>query len=1154
LIEGEYPIFYDPRERRWRRVRLVGLIFAVSSTLLAALFIASVLVNPILPQLELHPAKALPQMPDTKLKPPRLILTRREARAHRAVRELKGALRKTKYVPGAYPARIVTLPSRVALSASSSSPLAIGFYVNWDDSSYASLKRNLNDLDWLVPAWFKLTEGADSVRVEIDPRALDLIRRERPQLAVLPLIQNYSEDHWDGALVARAVATEDGRRKLISALVDLLERNGFAGLVVDFEEVPAGAQADLLRFVRALHAELGARGLTLAQAVPFDNPDWDYQAYQAATDYLMLMAYDEHWASGAPGPVASQRWFEKTLAHRMRELDPTRTVICLGNYGYDWSDGDTEATELTFQEAVLAARDSTAHIAFDRQTLNPSFTYEDEDGAAHTVWFLDAVTAYNQMHTAGQYHPAGFALWRLGSEDPSVWNVFGRTKRSFDGAESLRLIRYGYDIDFEGVGEILQIEAAPQDGERDLQVDAQTGLIVKEDYTVIPSSYVIRRVGDRPGYVALTFDDGPDPKWTPLILDILKREGVPATFFIIGENGQAHPDLVRRIFQEGHEIGNHTYTHPNLGEVPARITELELNATERLIEALTGHSTLLFRPPYFGDAEPTTPDEIEPIAVAKRLGYITVGLHVDPEDWKLTDEDGHRRTAADIARETIEGVTSSDPERRGEVVLLHDGGGDRSETVRALPEIIRELRARGYRFVTVSELAGLKREQTMPPIAERRDLFAYADGVAFALLSAGGWLLHWLFLIGIALGLGRLLFIGALAFAQWVRAHRRERQRAGIAYEPFVSVLVPAYNEERVIVRTIESLLASNYPSFEVIVVDDGSSDRTYEVARARFASESRVRVFRKGNGGKADALNFGLRRARGEIIVALDADTIFAPETLRALAQRFHDPRIGAVAGNAKVGNRINLITRWQALEYITSQNLDRRAFASLNCITVVPGAVGAWRRELIARAGGFSGDTLAEDQDLTLRIRRLGCKIGYEERAIAWTEAPDTIRGLARQRFRWSFGTLQCMWKHRDALFRLRYGALGFIALPNVWIFQIIFPLISPVMDLVLIWDLVSALLDRFAHGAEYASSSLQRTLFYYALFLALDWIASAFAFLLEKREQWGLLWWLFWQRFGYRQMMYYVMLKSVLTALRGALVGWGKLERKATVEAPY
>jgi cellulose synthase/poly-beta-1,6-N-acetylglucosamine synthase-like glycosyltransferase len=441
----------------------------------------------------------------------------------------------------------------------------------------------------------------------------------------------------------------------------------------------------------------------------------------------------------------------------------------------------------------------------------------------------------------------------------------------------------------------------------------------------------------------------------------------------------------------------------------------------------------------------------------------------------------------------------------------------------------------------------------MPLVTQEKGFFSKANVVAFYAVAIGGQALRWIFLAGIALGLARLAFIGALAFANWRRSRKRagEQGRGRAGELPFVTVIIPAYNEDRVIAQTVASLLGSTYPRFEIIVIDDGSRDRTSDVVRERFGDVARVRLFTRANVGKAGALNFGMRHARGDIVVALDADTIFPPHTLGALTRGFDDPLVGAVAGNAKVGNRINLLTRWQALEYVTTQNLDRRAFALLNCITVVPGAVGAWRRELLEQIGGFSPDTLAEDQDLTLKVRKLGYKIGYEEDAVALTEAPDTLRGLAKQRFRWSFGTLQCMWKHRDALANPRYGALGFLAMPNVWIFQILFTLISPVMDLMVIWTFASAVVERWWHPEEYSVSNLKYVLFYYALFLVVDALAAAFAFLLEKREQWSLLWWLFLQRFCYRQVMYYVMARSVLTAIKGVVVGWGKLERKATVE---
>jgi len=1146
------PVFYDPHGRRWRRVRRTYLALGVAVTVVIVIFIASVLANPLLPRLNLRSLSSLPHQSDIKPQSINLPKTPIEAQARRAKNKLEKALAQTHIVPAKRRELMPIVPAPTTNpppARFTNQPLSIGFYVTWDESSYSSLKRNLDHLDWVVPQWIHILDPQNSsnpIQTELDAPALNLIRGQRPQISILPMVQNLEDEKWESDVLAHAVADEASRQKLVDALAQFVEQNKFAGICIDFEEPTIESQPNLLRFMQELHAAFKPRGWMVLQAVPFDDPGWNYREYGAATDFLMLMAYDEHWSTGPEiGSVASQAWYERNLANRMRDLDPAKTIIALGSYGYDWADGPGHGREVSFQEAVLAAHDSEAEIAFDSVTRNPYFSYEEEDKSNHTVWFLDSVTAYNQMRAASGYGPAGFAVWRLGSEDPSIWSILGAGKPD-PSLDSLKRIVYGYEVDFEGTGELLRVLARPHDGERSVQLDPKSGFISSEKYVSIPSSYVIERTGDHPGDIALTFDDGPDPRWTPAILDILKRENVPATFFVIGKNGQANPDLLRRVVNEGHEVGNHTFTHPNLGEIPGPITDLELNATQRLIESITGRSTVLFRPPYFGDAEADTPAEVEPALRAQELNYILVGLRIDPGDWQPGV------TADEIVKKTLDRAMDDNPETRGQVVLLHDSGGDRAATVEALPRMIHELRARGFRFVPVSALGGWTRDQVMPPLAAGQSVYTGTDKVAFLTMSAAGWLLQWTFLIGIVLGLGRLVVIGALAFAQWIRSRKRRRENAGERYEPFVSVIVPAYNEEFVIGSTILSLLASDYVNYEIIVVDDGSQDRTSAVVSERFRNEPRVRLFTEANAGKANALNFGLGLAKGEVIVALDADTQFSPGAIRALARRFIDPSMGAIAGNAKVGNRINIVTRWQALEYITAQNMDRRAFASLNCITVVPGAVGAWRRDLIERVGGFNAETLAEDQDLTLQIRRLGYKIGYEEAAIGWTEAPDRLRMLARQRFRWAYGTLQCMWKHRDALFRPRYGALGFVAMPNVWIFQILFPLISPVMDLMLFYTFISAGLDWLEQPTGYSFTNLRQVLFYYALFLAVDWCAAGFAFVLERKERWRLLWWLFLQRFCYRQVMYYVMVKSVKTAIRGALVGWGKLERKATVEA--
>jgi cellulose synthase/poly-beta-1,6-N-acetylglucosamine synthase-like glycosyltransferase len=338
----------------------------------------------------------------------------------------------------------------------------------------------------------------------------------------------------------------------------------------------------------------------------------------------------------------------------------------------------------------------------------------------------------------------------------------------------------------------------------------------------------------------------------------------------------------------------------------------------------------------------------------------------------------------------------------------------------------------------------------------------------------------------------------------------------------------------------------------EVIVVDDGSSDCTSDLVRMHFGADSRVRLITIPNGGKAAALNCGLKQAHGEVIVALDADTHFQRDSISRLVRWFRDPAVGAVAGNAKVGNRVNTITRWQALEYVTSQNLERRTLAALGCITVVPGAIGAWKREALERLGGFPVDTLAEDQDLTISLLEAGYTVLYDSSAIGWTEAPDTLSGLAKQRFRWAFGTLQCLWKHRRVTLRPRYGTLGLIAVPQIWLFQFLLSLVAPLVDIALIWRLVEAGLQYLEHEDQYDPQALYKVLFYYLAFLIVDLGSAALAVVMERRENWSLLPGLLLQRFGYRQFMYWIVLKAVTTAAVGPLVGWGQSERKSTVTA--
>jgi cellulose synthase/poly-beta-1,6-N-acetylglucosamine synthase-like glycosyltransferase/peptidoglycan/xylan/chitin deacetylase (PgdA/CDA1 family) len=1130
------PIFFDASGRRAARLKVAGWMVTVFLTVILVGFATSLALSPPVTGLNL-PGRSVAVNPKELVKraeAPGLL-----ARAER----LANAARKRRLDYARAHRLQSTLPSRVLpaiLKPQAGRSLAIGFYTNWagkDDPSYPALKRSLSHLDWVVPSWLALDGPKLDFKVTMDRRALDFMRTAKPGVAILPMIQNATLGQWDGPGLAALLADRSRSDALLAKIIAFLSAHKLQGLTVDFENVPPGAHKDLEAFLTRMSAAFAPHDWIIAQAAPFDDDDWPYQAYAGIVDYTMLMAYDQVDEKGSPGAIAGQDWYEKTLDKRMRQLPADSTIIALGSYGYDWMNKGP-ANVVGFADAMVAANVSGAKISFDGATNNPHFTYADGDGDTHQVWFLDGATVFNQIHAADPYRPAGYALWKLGTEDPSILPLLGR-RYDAPAPSDLNTIPTNDDVDFDGYGEILRVESDPTTGVRALDMDKTTGDINDETYVHLPTNYVIRRVGASKRDLVLTFDDGPDPEWTPAILDILKAKHVQATFFMIGSQMEAHPGLVQRVLAEGHEIGNHTYTHPNLADTPAAAVRLELNATQRLFQALTGRSMRLLRPPYLGDAEPSDADEIVPVEIAQSLGYITVGTHVDTLDWTLPP-------VPTMMKDVLNEVASSNPDIRGNIILMHDSGGDRSQTIKLLPILIDTLRAKGYRFVPVSELAGFKRDDVMPPLPPTVMLFA--DRLVFLAISYFAQFLYYCFLGAIVLGVARLLVLAGLAF--WNRAHPAIPLPAS-GTPPTVSVLIPAFNEEKVIVKTIEQILASDYADLEILVIDDGSADHTAYIVRSYFSAEKRVSLLSIANGGKANALNIGLKTATSDIVVALDADTQFNADTIGKLTRWFTDPTIGAVAGNAKVGNRVNMITRWQALEYIVAQNLERRALSALDTLTVVPGAVGAWRRKVLLELGGFPADTLAEDQDLTIAIQTAGYRVQFDSTAIAWTEAPATVRGLAKQRFRWAYGTLQCLWKYRGITFNAAYGELGLVALPQVWMFQIILTTLAPVADLLLLWQLATQWIAYSQHGGEFSSNNLELIGIYYLIFVVVDLLAAVVGFAMEKGEDWSLLGWLVLQRFGYRQIMYYVVVRSLWTALRGPFVGWGKLERAGTVK---
>ena len=1020
--------------------------------------------------------------------------------------------------------------------------IRLGFVAPWDLNSVDSLRRNAKLMTHVCTEWMTMGDLYGNIRVDAEDELVQpVLRRTRENnVRLLLMLNNLDGDNWEPERVESMLrGPRDRRDRMMNQVLAQLSKAGAAGLLIDWQEVDPVLRDELVGLITQFSGALHAAGFELWLTVPVgrDLEVFDVKAMAPYVDRFVASLHDENSDRDTPGPIASQTWLEAWVDTLLQSSgnEPSQWVITLGNYAYDWEDDEFPARTMSFADAAASAsRADTRDVSFVPGALNPMFTYDDR-GQHHTVWFLDAITFLNQARTVLESKAGGIGLYRLGQEDPQVWLSFPLiTKRDLTPTDlqPLFTIRPGDQVAQIGEGEFITTDLTQRDGKRQVQVSGDYLTAKYETFPIFPS--ILHRGPSGGKKVSLTFDDGPDPTYTPQILEILRHYNVKATFFLLGSAAERYPELVAQIFQEGHLIGNHTYTHANMSEISEQQVNIELNATQRLIQAITGHSTILFRPPYIADSRPRDLSEARPIDLANKLGYTTVAQEIDPRDYEKPGAD-----------EMVRRVIQQRP--HGNILLMHDGGGDRTQTVAALPRIIDHFLNRGDVIVPLNELAGVSYDAFMPPAQlEGRPYSQFFSASGFRVMVLAERALWSFLIVSTGLVVLRTLVITLLAVQSRklpdgsiaVRGAKPQPEPS----EPFlpgVSIVVAAYNESKVIGKTIRSLLDSDYAGpLQILVVDDGSSDDTAGAVERDFAGEDRVRVLRQTNSGKSQALTNGIAKADHDILVLLDADTLFETTTVSRLVAPFQDATVGAISGHARVGNDQRLIGKFQSLEYICGFNLDRRAYAALDCITVVPGAVGAWRRQAVEQAGGFNHDTLAEDTDITLMLHRNGWRVAYVPDAFAHTEAPDTVATLAKQRFRWAFGTMQCLWKHRDLVGNPQAGALGLFSLPSLWFFQIALIAASPIVDFLLILSLVSGRSpDLYLYGV---------------LSVAADVMLALVACCTEKEPiRKSLL--IIPMRFLYRPLLSWVIWKSLLAIGRGALVGWGKLERTGTVNVP-
>ena len=905
------------------------------------------------------------------------------------------------------------------------------------------------------------------------------------------LLQNYDTTARGGAgdfspAFAHAVLADDvSRAAFAQSVATTVSAEHWDGVVLDFEMVAPTDQASIPALLSALRHALpptSRLGISVAvnEIATGSSAGLDLAAITPIVDEINLMTYDQHDPTGSPGPVSALPWIKQAYQSALRHVPADKLTLGVAGYGYAWGPS-AQKLGSSFSPTQARALLTQLHITPTWNSTAGEWTATLTDGTV--LWWADSRSMGEVIKLAYSAKLAGAAVWELSVADPIAPALSGIP--------------------------VARLSIQPDPGRTIERVPAK-------------------------GLVALTFDDGPDPTWTPQILAVLAAKGVPATFFDIGMNAMAHPDIVMNEVNAGHVVGDHTYSHLDLTTIPRWRAWLEIAAGGWVLHGITGRTPSLFRSPY-GAAELADSNSASHTDLAASLGLQPVGWNVDTLDW----------TRPGVAAITARVVNATGDNL---IVLLHDGGGDRSQTVAALPGIIDDLRARGYEFVTADQLDGsISSPYAPPPTTVLGFAGAMLSIASFRLWTSSHTVVIWTMIALGLLSLARILIAWPLALL-----HRRRRKvrplaafgtaegHAATDLDMQITVLIPAHNEEATLLKSIAALSNVHGPIVQVIIAENGSTDGTLAVAHAavRDFPDLPLEVLARVEGGKAEALNACLPLARGDVIIVLDADTVLDPEFAVSVLPHFRDPHVGAVAGNVKVGNRRRLLPRLQSLEYIMSLSLDRRAQAFLNVVSVVPGAAGAFRRAAVIRVNGWPDRTLTEDTDLTVALLSAGWSIPYEPDAISWTEAPETVSDVLKQRRRWSFGAAQVSAIHASRMLDVREGKMGLLALPWLFIAQVLLPAAGPLVDAYLIWLILNG--------------DWRPALGMLLLAIAAEVALAAWS-LRTERESLRQLWLVPLSRLIWRPLMLVAVSGSLRSWLMGRSVAWRQLRRRNTVTVP-
>lgn len=1085
-------IFEDASRRRWHITRLVSGLLLFCGVLLYGLYLYST-----------HRTFVLPTIADTLPEPYAWLSTYSATTTHSRLASSTSADHLTRAL--ALPASATTLRDLQKQPG-----YFTGAFLLQDNAAgLRSFSDHASSLDAVMPDWYSVPLTASSCQVTEHIREDVRYLLHQYPVAIIPRLANFADGEWRADEVRSLLRSPTRRSCFVNSLADAVRRTDSKGVNIDLEGLTAEDRPYLTEFFLELAQRLREQRQLLTIDLPADTSAFDLPVLAIASDGVILMAYDQHYPDSFPGPIAAHDWVKHLVSQVQQIIPAEKLILGTANYSYDWTVEEPRepAVSTSYAKTMEAAATTHAQPVMDLASQNPRFGYIDMYNQKHEVWFMDANTLWNQHRLVQDQGLVGATLWRLGTEDPEIWKFFGgpSTLTPLKPQETL------FPLDARQLSPTTEAFVLAQQGQhgRIQRQFAADGTIIEARYQSIPLHSTIEQVGrsvpDR--QLALLFTQPLDTEKTPALLEFLEKEQLPATFFVTESSLRHAPEIARSIVDRGFLLGVTIPAAPTSTPLSTDTITDEIERTQRALIELTNTKTTIFHSPLVYTGHGIVQDDARTLPIATRLGYISVdkGTFLEAN-----------------ATSTIASLLQGN----GRILGVHTLTPETS--VSALTELLPRLREQGYRFTSLDQAIGVPK----PLMQAHASVFEVTRSQFLHLvesLRGKQWtVIAWIFLFTNILSITRILFLAVFA----LRSKHEKVAPSALTRDRQVTIVIPAYNEGKTIRRTLKSIQSSTHKNFIALVVNDGSTDRTAAIVEQMQERDTRIQLLNKPNGGKFSALNLAFERATTDIIVTIDADTILYPETINALIQPFENPAVDAVCGNVQVGNIRNLLTGFQAVEYITSQNFDRRAFEELNCIGVVPGATGAWRRNRVLEIGGYEADTLVEDADVTLRLLQNGGKIVYAPEARSCTEAPATLRDLAKQRLRWSFGTFQCLRKHAKAFF---HGTLGWIALPNIFFFQILYPVLSPIGDLVFLWALITGQFRAILIG--------------YIFFVLIDFVGSVLAFRLEHRSP-RLLLLLFIQRFFYRQFMYVMAFRSIIAILRGTRQGWNKLARQGSV----